>query len=155
MKRTGFFSFISYFGSIVIAISLLCSCEEEKHTPVSVNTRTENRNAEFQKQGMRAPEPVIVDSPSQSDEWHIPDSVLVISIAGSDFLVSYFSDTIACSNVAQLDSLIKVKGGQSLNGQLALRADRSETKAIDDVIDLLKRHEIIRFQLVTDLEQQY
>ena len=130
----------------MIACAFGCR-SEEKHNPISVRERNVWKDI-----GMRPPEPVVVKAPSSISDLDLPDSVFLIAINEPEFEVFYQSDSFACSDLDQLDSLIKQSDGQLLNARVALRIDSASNKVIDSVVAILHRNEIYRFNLITDLE---
>lgn len=134
-----------------IGSGLVVSCSEEQSGyPISKNERHV-----FYDSSMRPPVPVIVDVPSTISDLELPDSVCLIGIQSHIFQFTYLSDTCSCRTVNQLDSVVSVRCGPAFKNRVALKVDSMvSTQRIDAVIQVLKANGIVRFNLITDLEEK-
>ncbi len=131
-------------------VIVLTSCgEQTEGNPISKGDRNIWKDA-----GMRPPERVIVDAPSQLADGKLPEGTFLITVTMENYITRYNEDTIICRELSELESLIDLHGAEELNGHVALQCDvYSVSPNIELVIDLLKEKNIIRFSVVTDLDR--
>lgn len=101
---------------------------------------------------MRPPVPVIVETPLPVDELEFPPGTTIIVVGDQTWLFVRDGDTTACTTSEEFIAAIKNHGASRLNGKLVLQADSKATVRIDETIALLKQDSIVRFNLVTDLQ---
>jgi hypothetical protein len=135
-------------GCLLLLIVVINSCgEESEDNPISVRERNI-----WLDTGMRPPEPVIVDAPASISDLRLPDSIMLISVFENEIKVIHAKDTTVCS-LSSLDSLIVIKGATQFDGKIALKAESSNAEMINEIISILERNKIMRFNLITDLEK--
>lgn len=104
--------------------------------------------------GMRSPEPVIVDMPQSINDhsWEKDTSIYLLHLSKDKITFSHALKQIEMSDWNQLDSLLKKSASAMQEEKVVLKVDSLAYKRIDSLLDILKENKINQFMLVTDLE---
>lgn len=135
---------LNWLTVIVCCLTLLISCGENSNIAETIDSSLH----------MRPPVPVIVQSPSSTDELKFPRGTCVIVVRDQDWLFAIDNDTTVCKTSQEFRTFINSNGGSTLNGKIALQTDSKASDRLDTTIVLLKLDSIMRFNLITDLDER-
>jgi hypothetical protein len=104
--------------------------------------------------GMRSPEPVVVDMPRSivDSSWKKDTSLYIIHVLKNNIVINHASKEIQIANMIEFNSFIKANSETILKTRTGLEVDSLAYNRIDTVVKILKENDIIEFYLDTDLE---
>jgi biopolymer transport protein ExbD len=109
---------------------------------------------DIQSKKITPPSSVKITSPAftSSTETEIKDSAsLIIKIEKTDYKISLLNDTLVTNNTKKIDAFISANKDKINENKIIISGNANEPyKKFDKLLNVLKKHEIFRFQLLTN-----
>jgi hypothetical protein len=145
--------YIFFLSSLLFGFA---SCSPDRDTSYEYEEKAKRKEAlereAMKKAGMRDPEAVAVDHPVVAFDTLVPDSFFLVMLSDNLITVKYEGNTYHPETFRQLSRLVREKGGDQLEGKVALTSGATGYRRVDSTINVLKENNVHRFNLITDLD---